>query len=233
MANWQTTPTLKEWAEDIADAIREKKSTTNKIPRINFAQEIRSIETGGTDTSDATATASDILQGKTAYTANGKVEGTIEIYNGENEGGVVGGGTIKEGTTVPNNTNKEVDFIYFNKSKTPQEWLEVINQLTFYDVSSMGLENEIYPIACSGSIISDLTFAIWLEKTNDETFKIVYANLGKSSYFDLGIINSEGMYMQDMLIWLQYHYPLLMDMLPIGTQNELLKDFISITPFKE
>ena len=47
MANWQTTPTLKEWAEDIADAIREKKSTTNKIPRLNFAQEIRSIETGG------------------------------------------------------------------------------------------------------------------------------------------------------------------------------------------
>ena len=42
---------------------------------------------GGTDTSDATATADDILQGKTAYIGAGKVEGTIPTYNGENEGG--------------------------------------------------------------------------------------------------------------------------------------------------
>lgn len=44
---------------------------------------------GGTDTSDATATADDILLGKTAYGADGIVEGTIETYDYSNSEGVV------------------------------------------------------------------------------------------------------------------------------------------------
>lgn len=39
--------------------------------------------TGGTDTSDATATAADILSGKTAYISTGKVTGTIAFQNAQ------------------------------------------------------------------------------------------------------------------------------------------------------
>ena len=43
---------LKEFVTDIADAIREKKGTTEKINPQNFADEIRSIESGGIQSSE-------------------------------------------------------------------------------------------------------------------------------------------------------------------------------------
>ena len=78
-----------ETLNNIANAIREKTGDTASITVGNFPEAIRSIDvSNGIDTSDATATINDIIEGKTAYANGEKIEGVLKIqtyYKGDTE----------------------------------------------------------------------------------------------------------------------------------------------------
>ena len=105
---------LSNFLEDVADAIRTKKETTEKIPAANFDTEILNLNIGS-DTSDATATIDDILVDKTAYIANGKVTGNIEVSNLTRSKSVFGGmsaGTYSLNCSLIPDTNYMVLLIF-------------------------------------------------------------------------------------------------------------------------
>ena len=71
------------YLDDIADAIRAKANVSTEYKPSQMAGAIMDIDTH--DTHDATASAGDVLTGKTAYIATGKVSGTMP-----NQGAIVG-----------------------------------------------------------------------------------------------------------------------------------------------
>ena len=90
--------------------INKGQELTDETPFRDYVQKIDDIETG-VDTSDATALASDLLKGKTAYNAEGKIEGTLELKDGD----VKLFETKAEMQSDPNAQEGDLAIVYMNK----------------------------------------------------------------------------------------------------------------------
>lgn len=84
---------LKDFLTDLYEGISSKKPGASRNPQ-NFRSEIESIQTG-VDTSDATASSAQILNGYTAYANDQKITGSIANYNNETIGGTPAPDTFK------------------------------------------------------------------------------------------------------------------------------------------
>lgn len=134
------------------------------------------------------------------------------------------------GTAVP--TSGEIGKVYFNKSLSDVEIYNTLNQLTFVNVPMLGSDSNYYMLA----INEEMTKGIMIYKNNisagyigvahfdnENVTEIWFSNYGwwyDNSFYELNIHSIQNM------IGAQYN-------IDVETQNELIKNVISITPFEQ
>lgn len=186
---------LSKFLEDVADAIRTKRESTEPIAASDFDAEILKIETG-TDTSDADAIAEDILAPKVAYTKTGKVVGSIQTttaYLGDAEYTSTDsktGSTTRRHTTQVLPDGNRICIVGSNVVVYDKD----MKTLNTYTLASFGIS--------TASLTNSVEFSPYYDSKNSLLVALTYAGDARGSkltvsflyYCDgqLGVINHEG-----------------------------------------
>lgn len=109
---------------NIAAAIREKNGSDNTYLPSEMPDAIRSISTG-IDTSEATATVGDIVEGKTAFGSNGLLMGNLKVIN------------LITGATSPNESIGSVGDAYLSGSKSYKRISTGWSEITLSEFSTL------------------------------------------------------------------------------------------------
>lgn len=134
----------------------------------------------------------------------------------------------KGGTTVPN--SGLVENLYFNTKLTSQEYYNILSNITFTPASVIGLSGWSF-YAVMAYLVGQVPYVLAFKKFSDNDIDFAIINFSNMQVLQVIYVGDEGWQFFENPYNIGYEALNSLSGLPIGSENDKLKDMISILPF--